>query len=196
MFRPTRAQELWETVADKAGASLDEATRTGRALLELLGPSLSVPARSELATLEGLDVDLLGAGDDAPTSVDDLVNRASARAHVSPSHALELALVTARALVDICEGPPAGTEAPAAIRALFEDREPAEEMPPPPPRDKPLLTRPRSLAEGRPGAERPLSEAHGVPAQSGSVVTDDNPHAASKMSSVKRDHTLADGKPR
>jgi len=42
-----------------------------------------------------------------------------------------------------------------------------------------------SLATGRPGSRRPLAEAAPAPGQSDSVVTADNPHADSKLSSAR-----------
>ena len=58
-----------------------------------------------------------------------------------------------------------------------------------------------SLAEGRPGARTPLSEAHPTRVQRGSVVAEPNPHGATKLSSTpgkaeERKHaTLAGGRP-
>jgi uncharacterized protein (DUF2267 family) len=58
--------------------------------------------------------------------------------------------------------------------------------PPSPEADEPHL-RPRrhTLAEGRPGSDRPLSESRPPAAQSDSVVIADNPHGDTKLSSSR-----------
>jgi hypothetical protein len=69
----------------------------------------------------------------------------------------------------------------------------------PPPRPVPDRRR-DTLAEGRPGSHRPLSEGPGRGAQRGSIA-EDNPHADTKLSSAsgaRQEHrrdTLAEGRP-
>ena len=84
---------------------------------------------------------------------------------------------------------------PIALRELFVAGAPDGEEP-----SHVELAR-SSLAEGRPGARTPLSEAHPTRVQRGSVVAEPNPHGATKLSSTpgkaeERKHaTLAGGRP-
>jgi hypothetical protein len=182
------ASDLYAFIADHGAAPLDEAERTTRALLELIGPSLAVPALHALAAIPGFDVDLVAAGNDAPKDVADLVERAAARANTEPSHALELAYVVGRAIADMCGPAAVGEETPPEIADLIVGHEPAIETAPEPPHPAEALlddVEPRTLATGHPRIAQPISQAK-ARAQHGSVEADINPHGDSKLSSGRR----------
>ncbi|MDI3290009.1 DUF2267 domain-containing protein [Polyangium sp. 15x6] len=82
---------------------------------------------------------------------------------------------------------------------------PREPLPPPPVRlrrpPEPELGKGNTLATGRPGSQKPLSEARPERAHAESVVRTENPHGETKLSSsrgltqVREHETLAEGEP-
>jgi hypothetical protein len=84
-----------------------------------------------------------------------------------------------------------------AIGALLSPRE--DGVPPPHP-EPPRAPAPGTLATGRPGSRHPLSEARADRAHAHSVVREENPHGATKLSSApgltqeREGETLASGR--
>jgi uncharacterized protein (DUF2267 family) len=187
--------DLCSHVAAHAGVPTALAERATRAVLAGMGGTLTSAGR-ELVADElpaGLGAAIL-AGGPLATPVEDHVLALG----VTAGQARELIASVCRVLVEelSCEAVDAlRVGVPAALAALLV--EPAADEPPPRPAPE---RRHDTLAEGRPGSRRPLSDASGRGAQRGSIA-DDNPHAATKLSSAsgqvqeRRHETLAEGRP-
>lgn len=187
--------DLCSHVAAHAGVPIALAERATQAVLTGMGETLT-PAACELVADElpaGLGAAILADGALA-TPIE-----AQLRAlGVTAGQARELIASVCRVLVEELSSEAVDAlrvGVPAALATLLV--EPVTDEPPP--RPAPDWRR-DTLAEGRPGSRRPLSDASGRDAQRGSVA-DDNPHAATKLSSATgegqghRGETLAEGRP-
>jgi uncharacterized protein (DUF2267 family) len=194
-------------VVAHAGVAAPLAERVTRLVLAAIGVSLSPAAReliaselpSELGATIVAGADLGGAPG--------LVEQQVAALGMGPGHARELVASVCRVLVEALS-----TEAivtvraavPASLATLLEAMaEPCEsELLPPPAWQRPRDT----LAGGRPGSHRPLSEARGPRAQAGSIASEDPhaphaPHAPTKLSNATgttqaRHREIAERQPR
>jgi uncharacterized protein (DUF2267 family) len=188
--------DLCSHVAAHAGVPTELAEQVTRAVLAGMSGTLT-PAGRELVADElpaGLGAAIL-AGGPLATPVEDCVLALG----VTAGQARELIASVCRVLVEELSSEAVDAlrvGVPAALAALLV--EPVTGEPPAPPA---APERPRdTLAEGRGRSRRPLSDAPGRGAQRGSVA-DDNPHAATKLSSAagspqeRRRETLAEGRP-
>ncbi|MCY1075933.1 DUF2267 domain-containing protein [Archangium lansingense] len=194
--------ELLSHVAEHAGLpGRQEAERTVRAVLEVLGERLSWPVVQALA--EDLP-DSLAAGVRGVAPHQDF-NLAELHARVADRMGLPLGVAvehTGLVCQFLTEALSPGTlhrvrEAlPEPMSALFTPREPVEGF-------EYVRLKPghHTLAEGRPGSQHPVSEVRPERAQSHSVVRADNPHGDTKLSSAagltqeREEETLASGHP-
>jgi uncharacterized protein (DUF2267 family) len=187
--------DLCSHVAAHAGVPAALAERATRAVLAGIGGTLT-PAARELVADElpaGLGAAIL-AGGSLATPIDEQVIALG----VTVGQARELIASVCRVLVEelsseAVDALRAGV--PAALAALLVEPLAGE----PPPRPAPDRRR-DTLAEGRPGSRRPLSDGADRGAQRGSIA-EQNPHAETKLSSAagarqERDHdTLSEGRP-
>ncbi|MCC7073478.1 MAG: hypothetical protein IT383_19365 [Deltaproteobacteria bacterium] len=185
----------------RAGGEVGERTRTTHAALCLLAPWLSEHGR-RAAALRGADATALQPGEEAATSVADLVDRVAARAQVPRCRAAEVAGVVAAVLGE-GEDPRRflAADCPAELVDLFVVHQGAYEIPraPPHPGAAMLLDVRRTLSSANPWPRHALAQAHPT-AQRGSVA-DAAPHGERKLSSgassLERGHrTLATGAPK
>jgi uncharacterized protein (DUF2267 family) len=194
--------ELLSHVAERAGLpGVQEAERTVRAVLEVVGERLCWPALQVLA--EELPASLAGSlRSGAPGQDFDLATlhaRVARRTQVPLGMALEHTGVVCQV---VAEALPPGTlhqlrEAlPEPVAALFTPREPVEPL-----EHVHLDPRRHTLAEGRPGSRHPVAEARPERVHTHSVVRADNPHGDTKLSSAsgltqeREQETLATGQP-
>ncbi|HEX5754005.1 MAG TPA: DUF2267 domain-containing protein [Archangium sp.] len=195
-------EELLSQVAEHAGLpGREEAERTLGAVLSVLGERLSWPVVQALA--EDLPAPLAESLRDVRPHQDfnlaELHARVAERTRVPLGQAVELTGVVCQFLAEALSP---GTvhrlrEAlPEPMSALLRPREPVGEF------EYVHLEPGRgTLAEGRPGSHRPLSEARPERAHSHSVVRADNPHGDTKLSSAsgftqeREEETLAAGHP-
>ncbi len=187
--------DLCSHVAAHAGVPIALAEQATRAVLAGMGGTLT-PAGRELVADElpaGLGAAILASGSPA-TPIEDRLLGLGATA----GQARELLASVCRVLVEELSSEAVDAlrvGVPAALAALLVA--PIRDEPPP----RPAPDRRRdTLAEGRPGSRHPLSDASGRAVQHGSIA-DDNPHAATKLSSTagssqeRRRETLAEGHP-
>ncbi|WP_375766908.1 DUF2267 domain-containing protein [Archangium gephyra] len=196
--------ELLSHVAEHAGLSgRQEAERTVRVVLEVVGERLSWPVVQALA--EDLPAPLAeplrSVAPHQDFNLAELHARVADRLRVPLGRAVEHTGVVCQFLA---EALPAGTlhrvrEAlPEPMSALFTPREPVDDFAYVHVHLEPGR---RTLAEGRPGSAHPLSESRPERAHSHSVVRADNPHGDTKLSSSsgltqeREQETLADGHP-
>ena len=194
--------ELLSHVAGHAGlADRQEAERTVRAVLEVLGERLSGPVLQALAEdlPAPLAASLRGGVPHQDFNLAQLHARVASRTGGPLGRAVELTDVVCQVLARAL---PPGTvyrvrEAlPEPMSALFTPREPAEEF-----EYVHLEPGRRTLAEGRPGSLHPLSEARPERAHSHSVTRADNPLGDTQLSSAtgltqeREQETLAAGHP-
>lgn len=196
-------EELVSHVAGRAGLpGTKEAERTIRAVLAVLGERLSWPVIQAVA--EDLPASL--ATSLREVTPHQTFNLAELHARVAQRTQLRLGLavegtgVVCQVLAEVL---PEGTlhrlrEAlPESMGALFVPREREE------PLEHVVHHDPgrRTLAEGRPGSQHPISEYGPERAHTHSVLRADNPHGDTKLSSAsgltqEREHeTLAEGYP-
>jgi uncharacterized protein (DUF2267 family) len=185
--------ELVEEVRRRTGIA--DAGRADRALASVASVLCGALSRADVDALaENLPAPLperlrSGAGEAALTGARELYDRVSARAATTPGLALEETQVILQVLAEI-----SGYEAlvrvrkhlPPDVADLLWPREPPAE---PPPRERVAETSRvvhETLASGRPGSHRPLSEAEHGNAQLHSVTRESNPHGDRKLSSVRR----------
>ena len=193
--------ELLSHVATHAGVAAGEAERTVAVVLGVLGERLGWHALQALAEdlPEPWAERLLGGAHGQDFELEDLHARVSARLEVPFGQAIERTGVVCEALARAL---PPGTlhrlrEAlPESMSALLTPREPEERF-----EYVHLTPGHRTLSEGRPGSDHPVSEARPERAHSHSVLRADNPHGDTKLSSAtgltqEREHeTLATGRP-
>ncbi|OJH35967.1 DUF2267 domain-containing protein [Cystobacter ferrugineus] len=195
-------EELLSDVAEHTGqAGIQDAERTVRAVLDILGERLSWPVIEAVADdLPGsLTAGLRDGVDRQDFDLAEFQARVADRMQVPLGRAVELAGVVCQFLAEALTP---GTlhrlreELPEPMGALFTPRETGERL-------EPVHLEPSrgTLAEGRPGSTHPLSEARPERAQSQSVARTDNPHGDSKLSSAtgltqeREGETLATGHP-
>lgn len=191
--------DLCSHVAAHAGVPIALAEQATRAVLAGMGRTLT-PAGRELVADElpaGLGAVVL-AGGSLATPIEEQVLELG----VTTGQARELIASVCRVLVEELSSEAVDTlrvGIPAALAALLV----APVSDEPPPRPAPGGRR-DTLAEGRPGSHHPLSDASSPAAQRGpqlGSIADDNPHAATKLSSTtgstqeRRRETLAEGHP-
>jgi uncharacterized protein (DUF2267 family) len=133
-----------------------------------------------------------------------LDERVRRREHVSPGFAREHAQVVCQLLAERLSGDVLASlhrRTPVTSR-LFEARPEPPEAPPHVRRHPSSRAAPRrTLAAGRPGAARPVSEGSAEAAHSGSVARTGSPHEGSKLSSSRgttqerADETFSAGSP-
>jgi uncharacterized protein (DUF2267 family) len=194
--------ELLFHLAGHAGLSdRQEAERTVRAVLEVLGERLSWPVIQTLAEdlPAPLAASLRGVVPHQDFNLAEFHARVASRTGVPLGRAVEHTGVVCQFLAEALSP---GTvhrvrEAlPEPMSALFTPREPVEGF-----EYVHLEPGRRTLAEGRPGSEHPLSEARPGRAHSHSVARADNPHGDTKLSSAtgltqeREQETLAAGHP-
>jgi uncharacterized protein (DUF2267 family) len=194
-------EEILSHVAEHTGLTEEDAARTVRAVLEVLGERLSWP------TLQALTEDLPAPLTSGPRGIlphqdfdlgefhARVARRTQVRLGVAVEHSAVVCQVLAKALSP-------GTlhrlrEAlPEPMSALFTPREPEEPF-----EHVHLDPSRRTLAEGRPGSQHPVSEAGPERAHTHSVARSDNPHGDTKLSSAigftqeREQETLAMGHP-
>lgn len=195
-------EELVSHVASRAGLpGMQEAERTVRAVLAVLGERLSWPVIQAVAEeLPGsLASSLREVTPHQTFNLAELHARVAERTRVRLGLAVEHTGVVCEVLA---EALPEGTlyrlrEAlPDSMSVLFTPREPEERV-----EHVHLDPNRRTLAEGRPGSQHPISEYRSERAHTHSVVRADNPHGDTKLSSAsgltqEREHeTLAAGHP-
>lgn len=197
-------EELLSHVARHTGLTdEEEAARTVRAVLEVLGERLSWP------TLQALTEDLpapltsglrgISPHQDQDFDLEELHARVARRTQVRLGVAVEHTDLVCQILADALSP---GTlhrlreTLPEPMSALFIPREPEE------PFEHVHLDPSRgTLAEGRPGSRHPVSEAGPERAHTHSVARSDNPHGDTKLSSAsgftqeREQETLAMGHP-
>jgi uncharacterized protein (DUF2267 family) len=195
-------EEFLSHVAERAGLSgPEEAARTVRAVLEVIGERLNWPVIQ--AVVEDLPAPLAaslrGVIPHQVFNLAELHARVASRTGVRLGVAVEYTDVVCQV---VAEALAPGTlhrlhEAlPEPMSVLFTPREPGERF-----EHVHLDSSRHTLAEGRPGSRHPLSEARPERAQSHSVVREDNPHEDTKLSSTtgltqeREQETLATGHP-
>jgi uncharacterized protein (DUF2267 family) len=195
MVMTATTDELCSHVAAHAGVSIALAERATRTVLAGIGGTLT-PAGRELVADElpaGLGAAILAGGSLAAPIEDHVVALG-----VTLGQARELIASVCRVLVEELSGEAVDAlrvGVPTALAAWLV--EPVTDEPPP---RRALDPRHDTLADGRPGSQRPLSEGRDRGAQRGSIG-DDNPHAATKLSSTagpsreRRRETLSQGHP-
>jgi uncharacterized protein (DUF2267 family) len=177
--------ELLSQIAERAGLpGLEEAERTARMVLEVVGERLSGPALQALA--EDLPAPLaesvLKREHPQDFNLAELHARVSLRARVRLGTAVEYTAVICQV---VAEALSPGTlyrlhEAlPEPLGALFTPRERGERF-----EHVHLSPGRHTLAEGRPGSQHPVSEARPERAHHHSVALEDNPHEDTKLSSA------------
>jgi hypothetical protein len=191
--------DLCAHVAAHAGVPIALAERATQEVLAGIGGTLT-PAGRELVADElpaGLGSAIL-AGDSLTTPIEDTIVDHIVALGVTLGQARELIASVCRVLIEELSGEAVDAlrvGVPTALAALLV--EPATDEPPP---RQALDPRHATLADGRPGSQHPLSAGPGGGAQHGSIA-DDNPHAATKLSSTTgsspdhRRETLSEGRP-
>ncbi|QRO00210.1 DUF2267 domain-containing protein [Archangium violaceum] len=194
--------ELLSHVAEHAGLpGLEAAERTVRAVLEVIGERLAWPVVQSLAEdlPEPLAAGLRGVTPHQVFNLAELHARVASRLEVRLGLAMEYTGVVCQFLAETLSP---GTlhqlrEAlPEPMSALFTPREPGEPF-----EYVHLDPGRRTLAEGRPGSQHPVSEFHADTAHTHSVAREDNPHEDTKLSSSsgltqeREQETLAAGHP-
>lgn len=194
--------ELLSHVAERAGLpGPQEAERTVRVVLGVISEQLSGPTVQALA--EDLPPPLsssLHAGGPHPSlDLAELHSRVASQEQVRLGFAVEHTAVVCQVLAEELSS---GTlqrlhdTLPEPIGALFTPREPGAPF-----EHVHLDPVRRTLAEGRPGSQHPLSEARLDRAQSHSVAREANPHGDTKLSSAtgltqeREQETLATARP-
>jgi uncharacterized protein (DUF2267 family) len=182
----------------------DDAERAIAATLEVLGQRLTDSEAQALARAlpSKIAVHLRRRGYEGDFGVPELVTRVARKERVSVAFAREHVGAVLGAVGDAL---PAETATrlrkalPPAMWELFEVRRFPEVEVPPYPSDGAFA---RSVAVGRPGSRRPISEARDDRAQAESVARSENPHGETKLSSARgttqerEAETLASGRPR
>ncbi|WP_164018160.1 DUF2267 domain-containing protein [Pyxidicoccus trucidator] len=195
--------EFLSRVTERTGlSSIDEAARTARAVLEVVGARLT---RGELQVLaEDLPAPITGMlrsgahGQDFDLT--ELYVRVAGREHVRRGFAVEHTGVVCQVLAEALSEAALHRlheDLPGPLGALFTPRESRERF------EYVHLdpARRHTLSGGRPGSQHPLSEARPERAHTHSVARSDNPHEDTKLSSTsgltqEREHeTLATGHP-
>jgi uncharacterized protein (DUF2267 family) len=196
-------EELVDEVMGHAGlGSPAEAERAIRAVFEVLAERVSRSEAEALADeLPATLAEPLRHGHyERDFDLDELYARVAFREAVSPGFAMEHTLSTCQVVAQVVSArvlERLQRALPGAIASLFELRATASG---PLPRQRVAAHR-NTLAEGRPGSQRPLSDARTDGAHSQSVVCADNPHGDTKLSSSRgmtqeREHeSLAEGRP-
>jgi uncharacterized protein (DUF2267 family) len=196
-----------EEVAGRAGMTAPaQAERVIEATLHALRSGLDdADARAIAAELPQRFARILGRGtfkgelDEAA-----LYERVRRREHVAPGFAREHAQVVCQVLAEQLSPAvlaAARKRTPVTV-SLFEPRQQPAEPPAHVHRHPPSRSPAKhTLAAGRPGGTRPVSESREERAHSGSVVSSASPHAASKLSTTlgttqeRADRTLSTGAP-
>jgi uncharacterized protein (DUF2267 family) len=175
------------------------ALRAVASTLEALGECLSPHDAEQLAT--SLPLDLAQAVGRArwhrAADAEEFFAVVSAKEGVRLGLAIEHAQAVCEALAEYLD-PEVRIQLerhlPSELAVLFEARKVECDGPPP----SPALGLEETLASGRPGSRRPISEAEVPGAQSGSVAASDNPHSDRKISSAREgasdEETLAGGR--
>lgn len=194
-------ERLLQEVAARAGLSSREATESAvAATLETLGERLLPLDASFVASELTEPLARMVRSRSSPGEFDlpDFYARVARREGVAPGFGREHATVVCQALAELL---PEETSfhlrqrLPGGFAELLQPRPELAR----PAHLHPIETRPSTLSSGRPGSQRPLSEASSDRAQVDSVARSGNPHAATKLSSTtgmstERDHrTLAEG---
>jgi len=186
----------------------DEAVRAVEATLAVLRARLiDEDVEAVAAGLPGLIARLLRYGEhDGEFGRDEFFDRVRRREGVTLGYAREHSEVVCRVL---SEAVPESTlkrvrgHLPGELASLFEEHATT---------DAPIVRervrrgnggpkKRRTLAEGRPGSEHPLSEARPEKAQRHSIAREDNPHGDTKLSSSRgttqerESESLAEGRP-
>lgn len=173
--------ELFDALS-RAGLS-DRATarRIIDATLAVLGERLTADESAALARCLAPPLAALVRQSEYSGEIDsaELYERIRRRAQVSAGLAREQAQVVLSELGRVAPEEITARVARALPHDLAELFEPRAAGEPPPPR----VAGGRSLADGRPGSRRPVSEAAPPSAQTHSVVREDNPHGDTKLSS-------------
>ncbi|WP_224365615.1 DUF2267 domain-containing protein [Hyalangium versicolor] len=195
--------EFLSHVAERAGLpGLREAERTLHAVLGTISERLSWRAAQSLADdlPASLASSLRSGGAHQDFDLKELYARVARRDEVRLGFAVERTAVVCQVIAEALS--------PAALRQLrealpepmgelFTPREPEAHFEP-----VHRAPRGRTLAEGRPGSQHPLSEARPERAHSHSVAQEDNPHGDTKLSSAtgltqeREQETLATAHPR
>ncbi len=196
---------LIEAVRERSGLSAEGAERAIVATLGVLAERLlEIDAHALASRLPPAWARVFARGGDREFDLDGFYDRVSEREGVGRVQALEHAQVVCQVLagsLDEIGRQHLVLHLPEAWRQLFAPRPvgaPEHELHGASRRHVPAGAG-RTLATGRPGAHRPLSEAS--PAHSGSIAASEDPHGDTKLSSsrgisVEREgDTLADGKP-
>jgi uncharacterized protein (DUF2267 family) len=191
----------------RRGLAPDEADRALRATLAVIGERLVDDEAKTLASW--LPNRLAKVVEDSEYDADfgtrELFTRVARRMRTNPGRALEDAEIVLASLGEALGGERAGRLARAlpetAADLVLGKREPdpsAEAPPHPDPRRPPRLS---TIATGRPGSKRPLSEARAPAGHTHSVAANDSPHAETKLSTTigttqeRMQDTLAEGRP-
>lgn len=198
---------FFEQVRNRGGIGADEVEKAVQAVFSALGALLTADETAALAAQIPVPLAqwMRAVPRERTMGLDDLYARVAERLRIPVPRALEITTATCRALAvqlrpDVRDrlvahlGPSTGR--------LFEvphegtpSQRPLHLSGPPPSGEG------RTLATGRPGSLRPLSEAHAETAHAHSVARSDDPHADSKLSTASGltqeilHETLADGKP-
>jgi uncharacterized protein (DUF2267 family) len=184
--------ELLARIAERGGFRTPaEAERAEDAALLTLGQRLELPLAQELARHlpPRAAAALLRKAYEGPFPLEELYRRVAEREGVRLSFAVEH---TGVVFETVAEALPEALRArlcrllPERMAALFEPRRTDIPAPPMPPR--PMQIEPGSgttLADGRPGSRRPISEGGGDRAQAESVARTENPHEETKLSSAR-----------
>jgi uncharacterized protein (DUF2267 family) len=195
--------ELLSQISEHTGLpGQQEAERTVRAVLGALSERLSWPAVQALAEdlPPPLSSSLRGGGPHQDFDLAELHSRVASREQVRLGFAVEHTAVVCQVLAEALSS---GTlqrlrdALPEPIGALFTPREPGARF-----EHVHLDPGRRTLAEGRPGSQHPLSEARSARGHSHSVAREDNPHGDTKLSSAtgltqeREQETLAAAHPR
>jgi uncharacterized protein (DUF2267 family) len=195
-----RSEEFLSHVAERTGLSgLGEAERTVRTVLGVLRERLTWPVLQALAEdlPASLSTSLLSGGPHQDFDLAELHARVARGEGVRPGIAVEHTGVVCQVVAEALS--PATLHRlrealPEPIGALFRPREPVKPF-----EHVHLDPSHHTLAEGRPGSQRPLAEARPERAQTESVVRADNPHGDTKLSSAtgltqeREQETLASG---
>jgi uncharacterized protein (DUF2267 family) len=187
---------------------VDAARRIGRAVCAVLLEQLSAPDRAWLSrALPPAFVTAAGSAEARPLrddSLQDFYERVAAREGAPPGLAREHAQSVCRSLAELLHD-----EDLRRLARRLSDEVAALLLPsgtapkPATARERPRARRERrTLAEGRPGSSKPLSEARPQRVHGDSVAHSDNPHGDTKLSSSagttqeREAETLAQGRPK
>jgi uncharacterized protein (DUF2267 family) len=191
-------------VRELTGIDEDQAARrAARAVTSVMLEQFSTHDRAWLAECLPRGVGISAGPPRSAEAVQDLYERVAAREGVELGFAVEHTQSVSRALSE-CLSDEARMHVtqllPSAVADLFELRD-QEHAPSAAVHGEPHRAR-RTLSEGHPTSERPLSQSHPHEAQSDSVAQSRNPHADTKLSSSagatqEREHeTLAEARRR